>query len=101
MQKYDLQKNSLIETKILLRYFNSITNLKLYNTSQLIIFQKSSHMKIDLLLLLLPSRGQNPLSYYILYNESEHNILALVGKAKNKKQVVFGTHLSLSLSLRK
>jgi hypothetical protein len=27
-----------------------------------------------LLLLLLPSRGQNPLSYYILYNESKHNI---------------------------
>jgi hypothetical protein len=25
--------------------------------------------------------GQNPLSYYILYNESKHNILALVGKA--------------------
>jgi hypothetical protein len=35
-------------------------------------------MKIDLLLL---PRGQNPLSYYILYNESKHNILALVGKA--------------------
>jgi hypothetical protein len=26
-------------------------------------------------------KGQNPLSYYILYNESKHNILALVGKA--------------------
>jgi hypothetical protein len=26
-------------------------------------------------------RGQNPLSYTILYDESKHNILALVGKA--------------------
>jgi hypothetical protein len=35
-------------------------------------------MKVDLLL----PRGQNPLSYYILYNESKHNILALVGKVR-------------------
>ncbi len=28
---------------------------------------------------------QNPLSYYILYNESKHNILDLVGKAKKLK----------------
>jgi hypothetical protein len=42
------------------RYHNSITNLK-FNTSQNIIFQKSSCTKIDLL-----SRGQNPLSYYTL-----------------------------------
>jgi hypothetical protein len=37
---------------------------------------KNPHIKIDL----LPC-GQNPLSYYILGNESKHNILALVGKA--------------------
>ncbi len=36
---------------------------------------KNPRIKIDLL-----TRGQNPLSYYILYNESEHNGLALVGK---------------------
>jgi hypothetical protein len=34
-------------------------------------------MKLDLL-----PRGQNPLSYYILYDESKHNILACQGKAK-------------------
>jgi hypothetical protein len=38
-------------------------------------------------LLLLPSRGQNPLSYYILYNESKHNILALVGKANEIREM--------------
>ncbi len=38
-------------------------------------FFKNPHTKIDLL-----PRGQNPLSYY----EYEHNIIALVGKAKNK-----------------
>jgi regulator of PEP synthase PpsR (kinase-PPPase family) len=42
---------------------------------QNIIFETSLYEKVDLLLLLLlPSRGQkNPLSYYILYNESKHN----------------------------
>jgi hypothetical protein len=47
-----------------------------FNTSQNIIFQKSSYKKIDLL-----PRGQNCLSYTILYNESKHNILAYQGKA--------------------
>jgi hypothetical protein len=42
---------------------------------------KNPHIKIDLLLL---PRGQNPLSCYILCNESKHNILALVGKANMK-----------------
>jgi hypothetical protein len=46
------------------------------NTSQNITFQKSSYKKIDLLL-----TGQNLLSYYILYNETKHNILDLLGKA--------------------
>jgi hypothetical protein len=41
-------------------------------------------MKIDLL---LSPRGQNPLSYYILYNESKHNVLAFVGKA-NKSGIL-------------
>jgi hypothetical protein len=30
--------------------------------------------------------GQNPLSYYILYTESKHNILALVSKANKTQQ---------------
>jgi hypothetical protein len=47
-------------------------------------------IKIDLLLLLLLLRGQNPLSYYILYNnESKQNIRALVCKANKKKTFEF------------
>ncbi len=57
MQKYNLQK-VLYRNQNRSRYYNFITNL---NTSKNIICQKSSN-KIDLLL----SRGQNPLSYYIL-----------------------------------
>jgi len=70
------------------RYYNSIiANLKFQHKPKNVIFQKTSYKKIDLLLL-LPSRGQNPLSYYILYNESKHNILALVGKANNKNSSI-------------
>jgi len=80
MQKCNLQKtNPLKETKTLSRYYNSIiTNLKIQHKPKISSF-KNPHMKRDLLLLL--PRGQNPLSYYTLYNESKHNILALVGKA--------------------
>ncbi len=56
-------------------YQNSVTNLKFQHKPKISSF-KNPHIKIDLLLLL--RRGQNPLSYYILYNESKHNILALV-----------------------
>ncbi len=37
---------------------------------------KNPHIKTDLL-----PRSQNPLSYYILCNESKHNILAFVSQA--------------------
>jgi hypothetical protein len=61
------------------QYHNSIiTNLKFQHKPKYHLF-KNPHIKIDLLLL---PRGQNPLSYTILYNESKHNILiALVSKA--------------------
>jgi hypothetical protein len=65
-----------------------IINLKFQHKPKYIIF----HIKTDLLLLLLP-KGQNPLSYYIAYNESKHNILALVGKAN--KVVKGGTTRAL------
>jgi hypothetical protein len=39
--------------------------------------------------------GQNPLSYYILYNESKHNILALVGKTSKASCFVF-SHIWLN-----
>ncbi len=53
------------------RFYNSVTNLKFqhkpkYHLSKILI------QKLDLLL----PRDQNPLSYYILYNESKQNILA-------------------------
>ncbi len=45
-----------------------ITNLKFQHKPKISYF-KNPHIKIDLLL----PRGQNPLSYYILYNESKNN----------------------------
>jgi len=50
-----------------------------FNTSQNIIFQKSSDKNR-----LLP-RSQNPFKLPVFYNESQHNILALVGKVSKKK----------------
>jgi hypothetical protein len=64
MQKYNLQKYSLRETKIL-------QILELYNESQVsteakISSLKNPHIKIDLLLLPRVPPPQNPLSYYTL-----------------------------------
>ncbi len=39
MQKYNLQKNPLKETKILSRYYNSITNLKFQHKPKLSSFK--------------------------------------------------------------
>jgi hypothetical protein len=73
MQKYNLQKILQKKAKTL----QDIIILELissFNTSQNIIFQKSSHKN-------------RPITYYggakipeatVLYNESKHNILALV-----------------------
>jgi hypothetical protein len=71
MQKYNLQKICLKETKIL----QDISNLKFQHKSKYHL-SKILISKIDLL-----PMGQNPLSYTILYNESKHNILAYQGKA--------------------
>ncbi len=60
-QKNPLKKKEPKSFKIL---EHSITNLSSFNITQNIIFQKSSDKKIDLLLLLLLHRAQNPLSYY-------------------------------------
>ncbi len=59
MQKYNLKKFPLKETKIL-QDIITIYLISSFNTSQNIIFQKIL-IKIDLL-----PRGQNPLSYYTL-----------------------------------
>jgi len=76
MQKYNLSKKSSKRNQNLSRDYNSNTNLKFqhkpkYHLPKILIIKKKE--KIDLLLL-LPSMGQNPLSYNTLYNESEHNI---------------------------
>jgi hypothetical protein len=78
MKKYNLQKNPPKETKINpSRYYNSI-NYSQVSTTQAKIssFKKPHKKKINLL-----PRSQNPLIATILYKESKHNILALVGKA--------------------
>jgi hypothetical protein len=62
-------KNPLKKSRIL--QDNSITNLKFQHKPKISSF-KNPHLKIDLL-----SRGQIPLSYYILYNESKYNIFCL------------------------
>jgi hypothetical protein len=43
MQKYNLQKKTSKRNQNPSRYYNSIANLKVSNTSQNIIFQKSSY----------------------------------------------------------
>jgi hypothetical protein len=59
-----LKKNPLKEkTKILQDIIPLLTSS--FNTSQIISSFQNPHIKIDLLLLLLPSMGQNPLSYTI------------------------------------
>jgi len=63
MQKHNLQQKSSKRNQIPSRYYNSTTNLKFrhkpkYHLSKILI------IKVDLLL--LPSWGQNPLSYYTL-----------------------------------
>jgi hypothetical protein len=66
-------------------YYNSVTNSQVSTQAKISSF-KNPHLKVlDLLLLLLLPRSQNPLSYYKLCNESKKTILALVGKA-NKFQ---------------
>ncbi len=67
-------------------YYNSIiTNLKFSTQAKIIIiFQKNPHLKINRPIIYYLGGKQNPLSYYTLYNESKHNVLALVGKANNK-----------------
>jgi hypothetical protein len=75
-------------------YYNSVINSQVSTQAKISSFKNPHIIKIlDLLLLLLLPRGQNPSSYYILCNESKKTILALVGKTnkfqkakeKNKK----------------
>jgi hypothetical protein len=74
--KIKSSKNPLKETKkILQEIIITLTLISSFNTSQNIIFQKSSYKNRPI------AQGQNPLSYNILYDESKHNILAYQGKA--------------------
>jgi hypothetical protein len=78
MQKYNLQKRNQNPS----RYYNSIIT-QVSTQAKRSSFQKP-RIKIDTYYYYLG--GQDPLSYYYytLYNESEHNVFALVGKANNK-----------------
>jgi len=61
-----------------------ITNLKFQHKPKLSSFKFNPHIKnTQTYYYFYLGAYKNPLSYYIiLYNESKHNILALVGKAK-------------------
>jgi hypothetical protein len=62
---YQSSKIPLKETKILQdTYYNSVTNLTSFNTSQNIIFQKSSYKNRAIIYYL--GAYKNLLSYYIL-----------------------------------
>jgi hypothetical protein len=65
------------------RYYNSRTNLKFqHKPGKKIIFQKSSYKKKQNRPIIIYYLGAKiPQAITILYNESKHNILALVGKA--------------------
>ncbi len=77
MQKYNLQKLPLKETKILQDIIINLQLISSFNTSQNMIFQKSSYKNRPIIYYL----GAKIPEATILYNESKHNILALVGKA--------------------
>jgi hypothetical protein len=65
-------------------YYNSITtDLKFQHERKMSSFKNPHIKKVDLLLLLLPSRGQNPLSYtiYSIMNLNTISLPSLVGKA--------------------
>jgi hypothetical protein len=67
LESSKIKRNPLKETKNPSRCHNSITNLKFQHKPKYLLFFKNAHIKIDLLLLLLLPRGQNPLiSYYTL-----------------------------------
>ncbi len=69
-------KNSSRRNQNPSRYYNSITNLQ-FNTSQNIIFQNPSYKNRPI------TQGPKSLKLLpILFNESTHNILALVGPTK-------------------
>jgi hypothetical protein len=48
--------------------------------------KKPSYKNRPIIIIYYLGAYKNPLSYYILYNESKHNILAYQGKANKKKQ---------------
>jgi len=86
MQRYNLPKNLLKETKILQDIQNSITKSQVSTQAKISSF-KNPHIKIDLLL----PRG--PKSLKLLYTESKHNILlALVDKANKRDCITLGGH---------
>jgi hypothetical protein len=75
-------------------YYNSITNLKFSHFKpKYHFFQKSSYKNRPIRYLGGPKSIK---LLYILYNESKHNILALIGKA-NKSTFLVAFHLSIEI----
>ncbi len=72
MQKYNLQ-NGQNPSRY---YYNTITNFQFQLKPKISSF-KNPQIKINRPIIL--PRCQNPLSYYILYNESKHNKYPCLG----------------------
>jgi hypothetical protein len=88
MQEYNLQKKSSKRKPKTLQDIITLHLISSFNTSQNIIFQKSSYKNRPIIYYLgakIPKAAKKNLIFLllhlILYNESKHNILALVGKA--------------------
>jgi len=82
MRNYSLPKSPLKETKIL-QDIITLYLISSLNTSQNIIFQQSSRKNRPIII----TKGPKSLKLLYSKNESKHNILALVGKAKQSAQV--------------
>jgi hypothetical protein len=78
-KKYNLQKNPPKRNQNPSSHYNIITNLKFQHNPKYHL-SKNTHIKIDLLLLLLP-RGPKSLELAtILYNEAKHKYPCLLGR---------------------
>ncbi len=97
MQKIDSYKISSKRHHNPPRYYNSVTSLKFEHKPKYHL-SKITHIEIDLLLLLLLPRGQNPLSYHILYNESKHNNPCLDSRQDQKPLTLLPSVQFVSLS---
>ncbi len=82
MQKYNLKKQSSKRSQNPSRYYNFTTNLKFQHKPKISSFKNPHIIKIDGLLLLLPSRGRKSLKLlYSIMNLNTISLPFLVDKA--------------------